>query len=740
MDYTPAYNTSPSSLYPSYLGLKAKRNSVGEVGDNGKLSRGHPTNTPMPPTSVNTGSDARYMPPQKRVMHFGEVQSEIYRTPSAMSNDSLVSQAHDLDGGVSLNQHYGSESKFAGSAGAPRAGTGNQMASSYYFHGQCDRVPASIAEYGRGAMTGMYEPLAAWNSHGVSQTNGRVGGDFGAPFVSYAYHNMHSRTPSFLNQGSVGLPQTDLRMPSYGAIGSAPRQGFILSTAAANGSLTRRSKSGSRTNASMLADIVRSGACDFVDELDGIDPITGYRPRCPKPENLKSTYVSITSAPIKAPPALADATLDPTHRGNQSVTLRTQNVKGNAAAYVDVKDQPLPTFFPRLSQGYKPTIEEFFFVMPVIEPCRIGVASNAGVLRINNIPFAATRSEISAMIGRNAKIVSQPMGSPYFAIHIIMERHTGKTMDAFIEFFSQAEAEWVHDQFNKRIIAGRHPRLGDRHVDIVLSSQEELMAELFPRAKYVAWDGATPRITANTDMYYPGIQSAGFSAFLSVEEVTMTIKHAETPHRSAFAQRAIIRVYESWISTLHKFPWYAVDCITISERDMIFSATMSITDSLLEELNRSRGKIDPSKPTPVTLQELTVAVLTCPGFSEQQKSKFVQKMGQTSFNGFTNSRGMNIVFGGVAQLARSWPFKVLAITPGVKQDMVTYFANLLRDATTRGQTLSRTDRFTMRMIGADDAGPFGAITFEYGNAKTLADVAKVELGVIDTLLSRVLPA
>ncbi|KAK5675279.1 hypothetical protein LTS10_012043 [Elasticomyces elasticus] len=36
------------------------------------------------------------------------------------------------------------------------------------------------------------------------------------------------------------------------------------------------------------------------------------------------------------------------------------------------------------------------------------------------------------------------------------------------------------------------------------------------------------------------------------EEIVMVIKHAETPHRSPFAQRAIIRVYESHISTLQK--------------------------------------------------------------------------------------------------------------------------------------------------------------------------------------------
>ncbi|KAK5747401.1 hypothetical protein LTR17_000042 [Elasticomyces elasticus] len=57
------------------------------------------------------------------------------------------------------------------------------------------------------------------------------------------------------------------------------------------------------------------------------------------------------------------------------------------------------------------------------------------------------------------------------------------------------------------------------------------MGEIFPRAKNVVWEGATPRILANNEMYYANIPSAGFTGFLQTEEIVMVIKHAETPHR-----------------------------------------------------------------------------------------------------------------------------------------------------------------------------------------------------------------
>jgi hypothetical protein len=115
-----------------------------------------------------------------------------------------------------------------------------------------------------------------------------------------------------------------------------------------------------------------------------------------------------------------------------------------------------------------------------------------------------------------------------YPIHIIMERSTGKTMDAYVEFKSPeiAAAGWEQN-FGPTCM--RVPKMGQRNVDVILSNQSELMRELFPRAKCIHWDNdenGKPRLVANRDVY-----STGFNGFLTNEEITCMVRHAETPQR-----------------------------------------------------------------------------------------------------------------------------------------------------------------------------------------------------------------
>jgi hypothetical protein len=155
-----------------------------------------------------------------------------------------------------------------------------------------------------------------------------------------------------------------------------------------------------------------------------------------------------------------------------------------------------------------------------------------------------TKPEIMAFLGRSAKLITPDMGCP---IHIIMERGTSKTMDCYVEFLTVADARTAVQRYNSHRDTGRHPRIGERHVDMELSGQSALMMELFPKTgKYVTWNGAHPEITRETDSW------GGFKAFITSEELVMTIKHADTPHRSPFSAKCPQRVYESMISTISK--------------------------------------------------------------------------------------------------------------------------------------------------------------------------------------------
>ncbi|KAF9884757.1 hypothetical protein FE257_001247 [Aspergillus nanangensis] len=167
-----------------------------------------------------------------------------------------------------------------------------------------------------------------------------------------------------------------------------------------------------------------------------------------------------------------------------------------------------------------------------------------GVIKISNIPYSVTKQEIIQFVGRQANIITSDNGCP---IHIIMERSTAKTMDCYVEFQTCTDAKETVHRINKVYEVGRAPRLGNRHVDVELSDQDELLKDLFPRAKCAVWRNGIPHALANTDHY-----STGFNGFFTSEEIVGAIRHAELPHRSPFCVKCPQRTYESTISTLYK--------------------------------------------------------------------------------------------------------------------------------------------------------------------------------------------
>jgi hypothetical protein len=109
-----------------------------------------------------------------------------------------------------------------------------------------------------------------------------------------------------------------------------------------------------------------------------------------------------------------------------------------------------------------------------------------------------------------------------------MERVTSKTLDCYIEFINLNEAVNAITRFESNRAGNRGGRLGSRHVDCELASQEQLMKDLFPKAKNVDWHGSRPVIIATdpNDRY-----NSGFQGFISKEELVMLVKHVEAPQR-----------------------------------------------------------------------------------------------------------------------------------------------------------------------------------------------------------------
>lgn len=104
-----------------------------------------------------------------------------------------------------------------------------------------------------------------------------------------------------------------------------------------------------------------------------------------------------------------------------------------------------------------------------------------------------------------------------------MDRLTGKTMDCYIEFFSVGDAQAA---VNAKTRLGNIHKLGDRVAEISMSSQDELLKVLFPKAKQVEWDSGVPLIMETDEPF-----NSGFKSFVTKEELVMLVKHAEFPQR-----------------------------------------------------------------------------------------------------------------------------------------------------------------------------------------------------------------
>lgn len=136
-----------------------------------------------------------------------------------------------------------------------------------------------------------------------------------------------------------------------------------------------------------------------------------------------------------------------------------------------------------------------------------------------------------AFLGRNSKILNDS-DEP---VHIIMERVTSKTMDAYVEFLSLDDANKAVEKHHQHALNGRVGRLGDRPVDVELSSQESLMRDLFPLARGIVWNGVTP----NFKPFNHHQPWENFKGFVSEEEMVMLVKHVEVPHRVSLSFRCL---------------------------------------------------------------------------------------------------------------------------------------------------------------------------------------------------------
>lgn len=106
-----------------------------------------------------------------------------------------------------------------------------------------------------------------------------------------------------------------------------------------------------------------------------------------------------------------------------------------------------------------------------------------------------------------------------------MERVTSKTNDCYVEFMSMHDAVHAVERYNRASAQGRQSRLGDRPVEIELSSPAALMKDLFPHANGIRWEGARPVVLED----HPTEPWSCFKGFITDEEMICLVKVSSCP-------------------------------------------------------------------------------------------------------------------------------------------------------------------------------------------------------------------
>ncbi|MCJ1251974.1 hypothetical protein MMC30_009212 [Trapelia coarctata] len=358
--------------------------------------------------------------------------------------------------------------------------------------------------------------------------------------------------------------------------------------------------------------------------------------------------------------------------------------------------------------------------LPFVEATKLMKPAEWGVIKIGSIPYACTKQEILAFLGKNAKIITPEMGP---AIHIMMDRTSGKTLDAYVEFLSHMDAHSFVSRLNfSKEMEHRQIKVADRHCTLEVSSQAALMKELFPKAKNVEWNGQVPVISQPG----PAVPfNSGFRCFISKEELLTLAKHAESPHRSGCSSKSATRTYENMISILFKFPWFAVQHYTIGDRDAIYEAVKKQLNTLASAIVKATSlrAADPRMPPPELtedlLGDLLHAGLNTPGFSEQQKWRLWQGLIP-----FSQSIAR------MSPLSEIWPWLALSRKPGTEEALVFVYAKIHHD----GRLQPAENR-----AGASPLFEEGAIVMENMDQETsMEEAGALEWRALEYILRRAL--
>ncbi|EJU06059.1 hypothetical protein DACRYDRAFT_103007 [Dacryopinax primogenitus] len=214
------------------------------------------------------------------------------------------------------------------------------------------------------------------------------------------------------------------------------------------------------------------------------------------------------------------------------------------------------------------------------------------ILRVDNVPWDIV-----------PPMVEEWVGEPIIAAYTLIDRHSGKTFShAFIEFGTADQARSVLRKLQNAVL-GKGKRT--MAVTVTMSSQEELMTELYP-----SWGGefigACPIVTDYTKLR----DQSALPCILSHKELESLVLLLENPN-PRFVKTPALPYYEL-IGILKKIPQEWMGCLSIEIRDHLFDLC-SYAIKLLRTQVQQNYNYHPDVNNDLIL-ELDRSIHTCAAF------------------------------------------------------------------------------------------------------------------------------
>ncbi|KAI8371543.1 uncharacterized protein BYT42DRAFT_580642 [Radiomyces spectabilis] len=232
--------------------------------------------------------------------------------------------------------------------------------------------------------------------------------------------------------------------------------------------------------------------------------------------------------------------------------------------------------------------------------------------KLTNIPWDVSQNDVRNFFG-NCRL---PSPSRYAqAIHILMDRSTGKTLsDAYVEFNSVEDLQ--------RAIETRHQKpLKGRIVSVIECKQDELLSVVFSK-----WRGQFHGVNAippASDVVKSMSTAAGGGSsicppFMTREEINSLLVVCKN-YKLHFSRKCAERPFENIITVITKYPWHQADLITTMHRDHIYEMLKLAIESLKTHLAKDYVHIEST-----LLERLARSGVMCPAFTERQKLTLLQ--------------------------------------------------------------------------------------------------------------------